>query len=185
MLKTISTGLIALGLSVSSLSAAQWQMRESESSLALIGQIGQSEQPAAFKSFKADITFDPADLPSSSVRVVIDLASVETGDDQYDADLKTKSWFAVKAAPEAVFVADTITATGDGAYEAKGSLELKGVTVPVQLPFTLTIEKGVAVMDGETSVNRIDFGIGQSTEEKWVAAAVKVKVHVVADEVAQ
>ena len=51
-------------------------------------------------------------------------------------------------------------------YIAHGELTLRGVTLPVDLPFTLTIVQDAAGqhtarMEGSTTLKRLDFGIGQ------------------------
>ena len=60
---------------------------------------------------------------------------------------------------------------------ARGRLTLRGVEVPVALPFRLVIEGDVARMEGALQLDRRDFGMGKSyPDEASVGHAVGVKV---------
>jgi polyisoprenoid-binding protein YceI len=53
---------------------------------------------------------------------------------------------------------------------AEGTLDLKGATLPVTLPFTLTLDGGLAQMQGETVLDRRNFEIGDGTgrPDAWI-----------------
>jgi cytochrome b561 len=92
-------------------------------------------------------------------------------------------WFDVKKWPEARFVTTGFEKGLDrDAYVARGTLMIRDKTVPITLPFTLTIEGNRAEMRGETSLNRLDAGVGQGqwSDTKSVGAEVKIRIHVVA-----
>jgi polyisoprenoid-binding protein YceI len=65
--------------------------------------------------------------------------------------------------PTATFAAD-IVAAGDG-HVAEGTLSIKGESVPVEMPFDLTIERDTARASGGLTVDRRDFGIGMGTTD--------------------
>jgi len=67
------------------------------------------------------------------------LTSAKTGDDQRDASLPASDWFDAATHPKAVFTATKFEKKGDGAYVAHGTLDLRGVSKPVDLPFKLKI----------------------------------------------
>jgi polyisoprenoid-binding protein YceI len=93
--------------------------------------------------------------------VTIDLASVATGDAQRDQSLPSADWFNVAEAPQAVFTATRFEKTAEGRYIAHGELQLRGVTRPVDLPFQLRIDGDTAHARGQTSLDRLAFGVGQ------------------------
>jgi polyisoprenoid-binding protein YceI len=130
-----------------------------------------------FKTWKADITFSPDDLAGSRLKVTVDVASASTGDAQRDATLPTSDWFDAQAHPQAVFTADSFTRTGDNRYRAKGRLQLRGVTAPAVVAFTLAIDGDKARASGAASIDRTVFGVGQGemggTDQ--IPAAVKVR----------
>jgi polyisoprenoid-binding protein YceI len=74
-----------------------------------------------------------------------------------------------------VFKAD-IVAEGD-AYVANGTLTIKDISLPLSLPFTLTIDGDVATMFGTASIDRRDFKIGDNmSDESNLAFAVAVDI---------
>lgn len=131
-----------------------------------------------FNSWKADILFGPDALDRSKVRVTIDMTSAKTGDEQRDASLPASDWFDAATHPKAVFTATKFQKTGADRYVAHGTLDLRGVTKPVDLPFRLKIVGDKAQMTGETSLDRIAFGVGQGefTATDQVPAKVTVRV---------
>jgi cytochrome b561 len=134
----------------------------------------------AFERFDATIVFDPADLASSRIEAAVDAGSARTGDRQRDAALPGAEWFAAAAYPAARFSSRAIRATGANAYEADGTLTIRGVEKPLTLPFTATIADGRAVADASVSLNRTEFGVGQGEEfatDKWVGYDVTVTIH--------
>ena len=133
-----------------------------------------------FNSWKADILFGPDALDKSKVTVTIDTTSAKTGDEQRDSSLPASDWFDAATHPRAVFTATKFEKTGADAYVAHGTLSLRGVTKPVDLPFKLKIVGDKAQMSGETSLDRTIFGVGQGefTATDQVPAKVTVRVQV-------
>lgn len=114
-----------------------------------------------FDKWRADILFSPDALAKSKVTVVIDVASVKTGDAQRDAALPGDDWFAAGAHPQAVFSANRFENTGADRYVAHGTLTLRGVSKPQDLAFRLTIQGDQATVSGTASLDRTAFGVGQ------------------------
>jgi cytochrome b561/polyisoprenoid-binding protein YceI len=114
-----------------------------------------------FDRWTADIVFGPDALDQSKVTVSVDLASVKTGDAQRDASLPSGDWFDVATQPKAVFTATRFTKAGEGRYVAHGTLKLRGVSKPLDLPFRLTIDGDRAEAKGRASLDRNAFGVGQ------------------------
>lgn len=135
------------------------------------------EFDGAFNSFTAKIRFDPDHLESASIDVSIDMNSARTGDRQRDLALPEKEWFNAKSYPEARFVSHDVVATGDGAYEARGTLTIRNVSKDVTLPFTVSINGDKAQAEGALTIVRTDYGVGQGEWEsgQWVGLNVKVE----------
>jgi cytochrome b561/polyisoprenoid-binding protein YceI len=130
----------------------------------------------AFKSWNADILFDPDALDRSKVTVSIDIASAATGDAQRDSSLPTADWFDAAAHPKATFTASRFRKTGTDRYVADGRLTLRGVSRPLSLPFTLKIDGDTARASGTATLDRTAFGVGQGSwaATDQIAGAVKV-----------
>ncbi|WP_394761331.1 YceI family protein [Phenylobacterium sp.] len=131
-----------------------------------------------FNSWRADIAFGPDALDKSKVTVTIDMTSARTGDDQRDASLPSADWFDAATHPKAIFTATKFEKQGEGAYLAHGTLDLRGVKKPLDLPFKLKIVGDKAQMSGEASLDRTLFGVGQGefTATDQVPAKVVVRV---------
>jgi polyisoprenoid-binding protein YceI len=131
-----------------------------------------------FDSWKADILFSPDALDKSKVMVTIDIGSVKTGDEQRDASLPAPDWFDGASHPKAIYTATKFEKTGDDRYVAHGTLNLRGVSKPVDLPFRLKITGDTARVSGTASLDRLAFGVGQgewqSTEQVPAKVAVRV-----------
>lgn len=140
-----------------------------------------------FREFDASIEFDPADLGASQVEVVVDMTSATTGDRQRDSALPDADWFGVRDFPTARFTSSEIVAVGDAAYEARGALTIRDATRDLALPFTLTIDGERARAEGEVTLLRTDFGVGQGefTTEELVGFAVEVSFVIEAERAGQ
>lgn len=136
--------------------AGNWQVTEGDLGFQ-IKQMGQ-DVSGRFGIWTAEIQFDETvrDAKAGSVTVSIDTGSLTLGSVTDQA--KGKDFFDIATFPKAVFTAD-ILSVGTG-YEAKGTLSLRGVEVPVTLPFTLEIAEGQATMSGSTELDRRSFGMG-------------------------
>lgn len=130
-----------------------------------------------FDSWTADILFGPDALEKSRVTVTVDMTSARTGDEQRDASLPASDWFDAAAHPKAVFTATKFEKKGEGAYVAHGTLDLRGVKKPLDLPFKLKIVGDKAQVSAETSLDRTLFGVGQGefTATDQVPAKVAVR----------
>lgn len=119
-----------------------------------------------FDRWRAAIRFSPDALAQSQIRVTVDLASADTGDGQRDDSLKSSDFFDTAAHPGAVYTARDIRHLGGDKYEAHGTLDLRGVSKPATLRFTLRIDGDRARVAGTARIDRTAFGVGQG---EWAA----------------
>ncbi len=131
-----------------------------------------------FSAFSPTIAFDAAQLDKSHIKVVIDLASVASGDADRDGSLKSDSFFNTAAFPKAVYEAKAFSQTDATHFVAKGKLTLHGVTKPLNLPFTLVIKNGVATVNATTDLDRLAFGVGSGDWAKTDSVPGKIKVNI-------
>lgn len=162
--------------------AASWTVDPSKSRLAFSGTQTGTRFEGQFTRYAATIDFDPDHLDASRVTVTVELASAVTGDAQRDTALPGEEWFDVGEFPQARFESNAIRKTGDGAYEAAGTLTIRGISVPIVLPFTLQIDGANAHAAGHVNLLRSAFGIGQGawSTDQWVALEVGVDIDIVA-----
>lgn len=117
--------------------------------------------PGEFKRFSADVTFDPAQLASAKVAIVIDVASVSTGSGDADAMLKSKDFFDAADFPRATFTSTSIAADGSGKFTASGPFELKGLKRPLAVPFTVRPDGDGFWFEGSVPVSRLAYKVGE------------------------
>jgi len=147
---------------------AQWNVDHTKSRLGFSVLWSGQRFDATFKSWKADIQFDPADLAHSHANVTIDLDSEMSAEPDNDDGLKGAEGFATSQFPTARFETTGFTAEGGNNYLATGRLSLHGVNKTVALPFVLTLAGNSAHVTGKAVVLRTDFGLGKG---EWASAA--------------
>ncbi len=118
-----------------------------------------------FKDFTGEIVFDPDRLEASSVNVLIDAASIDTGVSDRDAHLRSDDFFAVEKYPQLTFVSDRIVRTGADSFTVHGTLTVRGVSRRVELPVTYLgsardpFGKDLVAFEASIRLNRKDFGL--------------------------
>jgi polyisoprenoid-binding protein YceI len=174
--------LAALSLLATPALAADWTVDAAKSHLGFSGTQNGAPFKGSFGTWTAQIAFDPAHPDTGHAKVTIDLASAKTGDTQRDSALPQVEWFDVKAFPQASFEATGFVAKGGNAYEAPGTLTIRGMAKDVVLPFALVVTGDTAGAKGHLSLIRTGFGVGQGVwaTAEWVALEVGVDVDLVA-----
>jgi polyisoprenoid-binding protein YceI len=168
--------------------AAEWIVDASASRIVFSGTHTGRAFSGSFQRWGADITFDPDHLESSKAIVRVDLASASVGNATYDKTLPTADWLDTARSAVAVFETTSFRTVapgrpeGDGAYEADGTLAMRGAKLPVALVFDLKIDGDVARVSGRASLKRLDFGIGRMSDPEgvWIALQIPVEITLVA-----
>lgn len=138
-----------------------------------VSHAGLSNYTARFKSYDAEINFDPADITKSSVTAKIDPATLETdyvatAEKDFNKNLITKEeWFNAGKFPEITFKSTKIEVTGENTGKIHGDLTFLGVTKPVTLDATFNgayalqpfSKKPAMGFSATGSLNRSDFGM--------------------------
>lgn len=176
-MKALPLALLAATLMAgTSAQAAQWSVDAAKSRLGFIGSQGGSPFEGSFSRWSARIDFDPAKPATAQVEVEIDMASAKTGDAQKDQSLPGTDWFDAKGFPKAHFEAKGFTPKGGSAFEAPGTLTIRGIGKAVTLPFTLEIRDGQAHARGRLEIVRTEFGVGQGEWKSGDMVALQVAV---------
>ena len=130
-----------------------------------------SEVQGRFSQLGGTIVADPAHLSKSSVQFTIQATSVDTQVALRDTDLRKKDYFDVADYPTITFVSTKISKAKPGSanpYVALGNLTIKGVTLPIALPFTINgpiLDPWKTPRFGLIShivIDRTKFGVGGS-----------------------
>ena len=90
-----------------------------------------------FQSFDIDLMYD-ADAPElSSVRVDIDVASVDTNNERRDNHLRSEDFFHAEKFPKMTFESTSVRLVGQNQLLAKGNLTIKETSKEVELAINL------------------------------------------------
>ncbi|MBM3376363.1 MAG: YceI family protein [Betaproteobacteria bacterium] len=114
-----------------------------------------------FKSFTADLRFDPAKPAAAKASFDVALASIDTGAAESDEEVVGKGWFNTKVFPSARFVATSVKPLGGGRFEVTGTLSIKGQSRPVVVPAQFTAQGKTGLFEGSFVIKRSDFNAGK------------------------
>lgn len=114
------------------LAAGRWTLDPNHSAVSFsIRHLGLSRVRGRFERF--DATLDLGDtIADTRLAATIDMASINTGQADRDAHLRSTDFFRVDQHPEMHFVSTAITGSGE-AWQLTGDLTLNGRTAPLTL----------------------------------------------------
>ena len=140
-----------------------------------------------FSDFEVNVKYMEKDPASSTVSVAIQVASIDTGIAKRDAHLQTPEFFDAKTHPAITFKSKKVVAKGDKLL-VTGEFRMHGVAREITLEATVKrtvvpgANKPVLFISFDTSLNRLDFGVGGTAEDKNKATnamlGAEIKVHV-------
>jgi polyisoprenoid-binding protein YceI len=140
---------------------SDWQVTDGTLALS-ITQLGNTTT-GAFADWTAAISFDEtAPGPLGKVEVTVAIASLTLGN--VTAQAMGPDFFDADFFPEATFSGEIIRT--DTGYVATGPLVIRDTSLPVSLPFDLTLDGDSAQMTGTLSLNRLDFGVGSTMADE-------------------
>lgn len=163
--------------------AAPWNIQPG-STLSFTGSQSGDAFTGHFTRFTPVVEFDPAKPEAGKITVTVDMASATIDDKDKQDSLPTEDWFFTKQFPTATYTSSAIHAVAGKAnhFISEGTLTLRGISQPVQLPFSLREESGLTHAEGGAVLARQEFGVGQGQwkDDKWVAFPVEVTFHLLA-----
>ena len=132
-----------------------------------------------FQGLKGEITFDTLNPSSSFFNVSIAVKTIDTDNSMRDQDLRSKDYFDDQKYPEIKLTSTKIDKTnksGTGYYYFTGNLTIKGISKPVSFPFLAEKSGSGYLFTGEFTINRLDFGVGESSMVLANKVTVSLKV---------
>ena len=128
-----------------------------------------------FSEFGGSLDFDTQNPGAAHAVLNIQLASINAGSDDANTELKKPAWFDTEYFPVCTFKSASVKALGDNRYLFVGTLTLKTLTLPVEVPVQLSEESGIGVFVGEFALNRDDFRIGAG---EWADGVVSKDINI-------
>ena len=154
--------------------ARDWQVDMAKSTLTFSGTYQGGPFAGKFRKFDAAISYDEADLSKSKFDVKIDVTSVDTQSSERDDTLRTADFFDTAKYPQAHFVTNSVERDAAGVL-AKGTLTIRETSKPVMLKVQFAASAAGTTLDVDTTLNRLDFGLGTSND--WADIGKDIGVH--------
>lgn len=145
-----------------------------------------------FREFEIDFDYDEANPARSSVDVVIQVASVNTGNERRDDHLRTADWFEVERFPVIRFRSERVEVVSADEYRVHGVLTIRDVSrryvlpvqrtgiedVPPQMRDMMNGAKKIAGFEGELTVDRTDFGVGSGDWAMTTVVGAPIEIQI-------
>ena len=133
-MKKIITLLAFVALQTTVFAQGTWNVDKMHSRLQFtVTHLGVSDVEGNFKDFDVTIITTKPDFSDAKFTLSASVASINTGVDMRDNDLKSDHFFNAAADPNVTFTSTSITKTSNSHYKLSGNLTMHGVTKPVTM----------------------------------------------------
>ena len=189
-----AAALFAVALPASAL-AGTWEIDSSHTSSGFqVTHLVVSKVRGQFAKTTGTVEIDDKDVTKSTLDIVIDASSIDTGNDDRDKHLRSADFFDVAKHPNITFKSTKVAKAGKGKLKVTGDLTIRGVTKPVTLdvdysgkevktPWGATVRAASAT----GKINRKDFDItwNKSLDGGGLVVSDEVKLQIEAELVAK
>jgi polyisoprenoid-binding protein YceI len=136
----------------------------------------------SFHDLDGTIHVDGENLANSRGQLTIRAKSIDTGNADRDAHLRSNDFFAMDEYPQITFVSTAVEPVDAAHYRVTGDLTMRGVSRPVTVDFAFT---GAATdpfgnlrvgLEGSVTVNRKDWGVNWNAALEAGGVLVSEKV---------
>jgi polyisoprenoid-binding protein YceI len=178
----ILAGFVALSLATTA-TAATWSVDKAHTEVNFSVKHFFTPVNGSFGKWDIDLQYDAENPEKSTVTATIDIASVTTGNETRDNDLRSGNWFEIETYPTMTFKSTKVEKVGDNKLVAHGVLSIKGheqeielviahlgtKQIPAEMQPMLRGSKQVASFEATTSIDRGDYEVGVGN---WAATVV-------------
>jgi polyisoprenoid-binding protein YceI len=109
------------------------------------------------------VKFDETKTTGNSIDVAIDSKTLSTNNNKRDEHLRKPEYFDIAKYPKISMKAVLFTKEKDGTYKGFFKLTLKDKTKDIAIPFTFKPIGNTGVFKGAFTINRLDYGVGESS----------------------
>lgn len=173
-------GASGRGAGVAPPAAPVWAVDKAASRLSFRATMGGRPLDGVFKSWDAQIAFDPHNLKASRAVVTVETASALTGEPQEDQLLPSPEWLWTRRFSKATLVTRSITQTAPGRYQAVAEIRIRGVSRRIAAPFAFALVDGRGDFQSTAILDRTTFGIGPRRAPMPIDPKLAVTLHVIA-----
>lgn len=162
---------------------SEWQIDPAHTNVAFtVRHLGISNVHGHFTKLTGTASIDDNDVTKSSVNVSIDTASIDTGVQMRDNDLRSPNYFDSQKFPNITFKSTSVSKAGEGKLNVVGDLTMHGITKQVTLNVdgpSVPVKMGPNMRRGlsaTTTINRKDFGVGSAPSSAAVGEQIKIDI---------
>ena len=127
----------------------------------------------------AKIIFDATKGYGNSIDAVMDAKSINTGNESRDGHLKKTEYFDVLNFPSINMKSTLFGKETDGSFKGYFKLTIKGKTKDVVVPFSFIEKDGKGILKGTFTIDRLDFGVGESSMILSDRVIITIEVNVI------
>lgn len=127
--------------------------------------------------FEGKISFEPTNLAQSQIQASVKVETIETGIGARDKHLKKEEYFYAEKYPKIEMISKGFEAKNATDFVGYFTLNLKGKSREISFPFKYQITSETATLEGNFTINRQDYGVG---ENSWVLsdkATIFIKIN--------
>lgn len=116
----------------------------------------------SFLGLNAKINFDPSKNAGNSIQASVEAKTIDTDNTTRNGHLKKEEYFDVEKYPKLTLVS-TFFGKDKDVFRGYFNVTIKDKTKAITIPFTFTEKTGKATFKGSFILNRLDFGVGESS----------------------
>jgi polyisoprenoid-binding protein YceI len=164
-----------------------WQIDQSHSNIYFtVRHMMISKVRGRFETFSGSVNFDEANPTNSTVNIEVDLASLNTREEQRDGHLKSPDFFDVEKNPTMTFVSSRVEQVDEQNGRLVGNLTIKGISkeIVLDVEYAGTAKSpwgGVSAgFSASGSINRKEWGLtwNQALETGGVLVGDKINIEI-------
>lgn len=144
-----------------------------------------SEVDGSFKIFDGTIESTKPDFSDAVVSFTVDVASVDTDNENRDKHLRSDDFFNAEQFPQMKFQSTSFKPLGDNKYKLDGNLTIRDITKPVSFDVTyggsINTQRGAKIgFKANTTINRFDYNLkwDRATEAGSLVVAKDVAIKI-------
>jgi len=130
----------------------------------------------SFSGLDAKIIFDNNKIIGNSIEASLNAASINTNNGSRDGHLKKAEYFDVATFPKLTMAATLFGKDKEGGWRGYFKLTIKNKTKEIAVPFSFIEKDGKATIKGSFTINRLDFGVGESSMILSDYATISIEV---------
>jgi polyisoprenoid-binding protein YceI len=139
----------------------------------------------AFRDFDGSFEFEPGKPESWRAEAVIQVPSIDTGNEDRDKHLRSEDFFFAEKYPTITFRSTGVEMTGEDRAKLKGDLTIRGITKPIELDMEIVgmvtdpWGNNRAGFSADGVIDRKDFGLqwNKALETGGLVVGNEVKIH--------